>query len=368
MNHSEWGYKNRGSSLRWLVMTIAMMSVTGLSRADGGWAWKAKVMTRFDKAERVMTVWVKGERFRWENKKDGRTQITVYDGMDSYTFSEGDSFAFAHKTQIDVVAWKIPWASWGRKATESSQPSYEIIDGRKCRVVKFKLPPAEKGGVQPSGVEEWIWEDKEIVVRRKYAFAGKEVVVDIKDIESLSEGDEAWFQPPTDLPVKRGMPQESDFVGKPLKGFILKKVGQRQNLTLADFNGKIFLMNFFATWCGPCREEKKLMAKVYEDYKKKGVEFITVDVGESGQDQDQNERKVMDFLKEAGVKWPVLMDEQGYSREYAWGAIPTNMVIDQEGIIRAYWMGFTADDLDGSIFKGKIDKVLTAIKKVKVRN
>lgn len=103
--------------------------------------------------------------------------------------------------------------------------------------------------------------------------------------------------------------------------------------SLADYRGQVALVNMWATWCPPCREEMPTLQSFYEQYAERGFVIIAIDDGDSAPD-------VAAFAEEYGLTFPVWLDPQ-YSSERAFNAmsLPSSFVIDREGIIRLQWVG-----------------------------
>ncbi|GHV93761.1 cytochrome c biogenesis protein CcsB [Spirochaetia bacterium] len=99
------------------------------------------------------------------------------------------------------------------------------------------------------------------------------------------------------------------------------------NRALSDLKGKAVFLNFWATWCGPCRMEMPSMEAVYQRLKDRGFEILAVNVGEKG---DQ----VLGFMKENKLNFPAALDETGIiGAYYGVQAIPTTYIIDKRGLI-----------------------------------
>ena len=120
-------------------------------------------------------------------------------------------------------------------------------------------------------------------------------------------------------------------VGHPAPDFTLSTVDGEQ-FTLSDLNGTPVVLNFWATWCGPCREEMPELQSAAERYEP-GIRIIGVDQGESP-------AVVQEFLDELGVTFAVPMDEEmTIGDRYRIIGLPTTFFIDNEGIVRQVWAG-----------------------------
>jgi thiol-disulfide isomerase/thioredoxin len=118
--------------------------------------------------------------------------------------------------------------------------------------------------------------------------------------------------------------------------FRLKTLDGR-SLGPKDFGGQVVVVDFWATWCLPCRFQAQILEPVYRDYKGRGVQFLAVDVGE---DADT----VKKFLKTNPFPYPVLLDpEQTVATQLGVLALPTLMVVDKKGKV-AY---FASSVIDG---------------------
>lgn len=94
---------------------------------------------------------------------------------------------------------------------------------------------------------------------------------------------------------------------------------------LSDFRGQVVLINFWATWCPPCRREMPSMERMWKKIKGKGVQVLAIDVGE---DADT----IFEFLGTYPVNFPLLMDRDGrVVKKYPVTGLPTSYIIDPEG-------------------------------------
>jgi thiol-disulfide isomerase/thioredoxin len=114
----------------------------------------------------------------------------------------------------------------------------------------------------------------------------------------------------------------------PLQDFRLPDLDGAKR-TLGELEGTFVFLNFWATWCPPCREEMPSMQRLYEQYGGRGLEILAVSSME-------DPRTVSDFVAENGYTFPILLDEDGRaSNLYAIRAIPTTYLIDRAGFVLA---------------------------------
>lgn len=100
-----------------------------------------------------------------------------------------------------------------------------------------------------------------------------------------------------------------------------------------DLRGKVLLVNFWATWCPPCRAEMPLLQSVYQAHRERGLVVVAIDVAE-------NPATVAQFAQELGLTFPILLDQQvGVSTAFQVNALPTSFFVDRDGVIRASYMG-----------------------------
>jgi cytochrome c biogenesis protein CcmG, thiol:disulfide interchange protein DsbE len=104
-------------------------------------------------------------------------------------------------------------------------------------------------------------------------------------------------------------------------------------VALSDYRGDVVLINFWATWCPPCRVEMPEMEAVYRDYRDEGFEIL-------GVDQREPVELVESFVTERGFSWIFLLDEEfEVSREYSANAIPRSILVDRDGTVVHIWTG-----------------------------
>ena len=122
-------------------------------------------------------------------------------------------------------------------------------------------------------------------------------------------------------------------VGGPAPDFALKSRGGA-NLRLSEERGNVVVVNFWATWCGPCRQEMPLLDEIYERYRDAGFQLLGVNI-----DDDTNKAERM--ADDMGVSFPLLFDqEKEVSRLYDVRAMPVTVLIDRDGTVRQVHHGY----------------------------
>ncbi|MBR1590380.1 MAG: redoxin domain-containing protein [Acidaminococcaceae bacterium] len=119
--------------------------------------------------------------------------------------------------------------------------------------------------------------------------------------------------------------------------------------TLSEYKGKVIFLNFWATWCPPCRAEMPDIQKLYERSPQEGEEAVIVlGVASPGLGNEKDEAGIKAFMKENGYTYPVLMDKKGeLFRAYGIRAIPTTYMIDRNGNLAGRVQGaLSAENLE----------------------
>ena len=106
------------------------------------------------------------------------------------------------------------------------------------------------------------------------------------------------------------------------------------NLRLQEQRGQVVLLNFWATWCGPCRLELPHLNRIYDSYRKSGFVLLGVNI-------DDDPRAAADLAAKLGLKFPVLLDsDKKVSRVYDMSAMPATLLIDRDGRVRHIHRGY----------------------------
>ena len=122
-----------------------------------------------------------------------------------------------------------------------------------------------------------------------------------------------------------------------------------QTVSLSDFRGEPVLVNFWATWCGPCRSEMPFIQEIFDggEWSDKGLTILAVDIGESLY-------TVKEFLDSNMLSFPVLLDtKQDVALKYNIRALPTTFLIDKDGVIQGIKFGAfsSKEDIEKNLSK-----------------
>ena len=125
----------------------------------------------------------------------------------------------------------------------------------------------------------------------------------------------------------------SDLAGQAAPDFVLKS-STGENLRLSEYRGDVVMINFWATWCGPCRQEMPLLNDLFNRYQRVGFSLLGVNI-------DDDSRRAMQMVEDLGVDFPVLFDEtKAVSKLYQVEAMPVTIIVDREGIVRYVHHGY----------------------------
>lgn len=158
------------------------------------------------------------------------------------------------------------------------------------------------------------------------------VVAAVVVLAALAVADRYWLG---HLPLNTAAPLPSARVAP---DFVLKDVTGR-DVHLSDFRGQVVVLNFWATWCQPCRIEIPWFNDIHDRYHDKGVVMLGISMDEGGV------KDVELFLKETSIHYPVLLGTEEVAEKYGGiFGIPTTIIIGRDGHIAVKHLGLTDKD------------------------
>jgi thiol-disulfide isomerase/thioredoxin len=119
--------------------------------------------------------------------------------------------------------------------------------------------------------------------------------------------------------------------------FSLKDMSGK-TVRLSDYKGKVVLLEFWATWCPPCRASVPGLEKLHKAYKDKGLVLLAVSMDEGGWDEVQS------YVKESGITYTVLKGTEDVATKYQVRSIPMMLVLNKEGKITKRYLGMGSDE------------------------
>jgi thiol-disulfide isomerase/thioredoxin len=139
-----------------------------------------------------------------------------------------------------------------------------------------------------------------------------------------------------------------DVAGKPAPDFTLQSL-EGKNIQLSGYKGQAVLLNFWATWCGPCKIEMPWFVELQKEYGPQGLQIVGVAM------DDASKEDITRFVKEMGVNYPILIGKENVGNDYGGvNVLPTTFFIDRDGKIVAREFGLQSR----SIFVDNIKKAL----------
>ncbi|HUN72341.1 MAG TPA: TlpA disulfide reductase family protein [Steroidobacteraceae bacterium] len=123
----------------------------------------------------------------------------------------------------------------------------------------------------------------------------------------------------------------------PAPAFTLQSVDGK-TVSLAQYKGDVVMINFWASWCGPCRQEMPLLDDIYKQYKDMGFVLLGVNV-------EPDAHNANAWLSKTPVSYPILYDPKSQvSQLYSVQAMPTTVIVDRQGVVRFVHNGYLPGD------------------------
>jgi peroxiredoxin len=139
------------------------------------------------------------------------------------------------------------------------------------------------------------------------------------------------------LAAALALPALAGTEGAPAPSFTLA-ARSGHDVTLAQYHGQVVMINFWASWCGPCRQEMPLLESIYKKYNKLGFTLLGVNV-------EPDSKAADDWLRETPVSFPILYDKDSkVSKLYDVAGMPSTVIIDRSGKLRKIHRGYKPGD------------------------
>ncbi len=197
----------------------------------------------------------------------------------------------------------------------------------------------QQAGLDISVLKDWL--QRQLIINQYV----NNVVVQNAPAEQQQAAARSWantLQTQADVEIKlsSGDTQQTAKVGEPAPDFTLR-TPDGESVSLSDYRGKTVLVNFWATWCPPCKTEMPDMEQLYQKYKDQGLEIIAVD-------QQEPASAVQAFFEEMGLTFQPVIDSTGeIFNLYRVVALPTSYFIDENGVVQFHHRGMmTAEQME----------------------
>ncbi len=219
-------------------------------------------------------------------------------------------------------------------------------DGEAIDVVarKIALPAEASGQVRPGASVDsytvWVAPDSHTIVREEFVISRTQpapttihVTVSYDDVNVDTPVDDALFafEPPAGATPLQAGPAPGPMEGKAAPDLTLTTL-TGETITMSELRGKVVLVDFWATWCGPCKREMPHIQKLFEDLSDDGLVVLAI--------SNEKEATIRRYIDSKNYTFPTLVDEGAeVTRRYGVTAYPTLFVVDREGTISSHLVG-----------------------------
>jgi thiol-disulfide isomerase/thioredoxin len=121
-----------------------------------------------------------------------------------------------------------------------------------------------------------------------------------------------------------------------------------KKMTNADFKGKVVLLDFFATWCGPCKQAAPKLDAMFKESKAKG--FLVVGLS-SSEDDGGSGKAAKDYAKSSKHSYPITFNNDALADKLGIPGFPSFLLVDKKGVVRKSWIGFNEAEIKSMVKK-----------------
>jgi len=304
------------------------------------------------------TLWLTADnQYRMESLNKSGSSLQICDGEKNwnynpyskrYSVNPGKSDPiFLFDSRVDL---RTP-ASHLKEARILRQEVVETAGVKhSCHVIQASYEhPQKTGNVDLGDVTFWVEQDTYLIWKtsvspvRDFGKSGGKIsgiettlYTGIRMDADPPPGTFAFTPPPgaTEQTPGGSDKRSAALLGRPAPDFKLRSLDGKE-VQLADFRGQVVLLDFWATWCGPCREEMPKLNKLSKDFKNKGVVVLGIDAGEA-------EDIVRNFIRANKYEFPILLTSSPRDPvfdRYAAHAYPSMVLVDRQGLVAVYKVG-----------------------------
>ena len=296
-----------------------------------------------------------GGKLHLERDTSNSKLVIVSNGENTWTYAPD-----VHQYTVQAVAADPGSGEEGEDSEDPVSTTENLLVGRYRGLERYadsatlaRVDKVKAGGskidcyvvemqIKNSRVDLWIDKERFVILRQQQATAsGVSARLEIRQFAATGplDADLFSFQPPprsreVEVLNVPGLP--ASLVGKPARDFKLKDLDGNE-VALSELQGKVVLLDFWATWCPPCRKELPSIAKLYAAYHDKDVVVLGINKEDRG--------TVKRYLDKNGLALTVLMDSGGkVHSQYGCHAIPTVIVVNRQGTVTAQFVGGRSED------------------------